>query len=95
MQAAIAAVHDQAARAEDTDWREILGLYGLPERMTGNPMLSLNRAIAAAMVDGPAAAHSWGRSTSRSPAAVACTRRGSTSGTELCPVAACIVAEQR
>jgi RNA polymerase sigma factor (sigma-70 family) len=55
LQAAIAAVHDRAARAEDTDWREILGLYGLLERMTGNPMVSLSRAIAAAMVNGPAA----------------------------------------
>lgn len=55
VQAAIAAVHDQTARAEDTDWREILGLYGLLERMTENPMVSLNRAIATAMVDGPAA----------------------------------------
>jgi RNA polymerase sigma factor (sigma-70 family) len=55
LQAAIAAVHDQAARAEDTDWREILALYGLLERMTGNPMVTLNRAIAAAMVDGPSA----------------------------------------
>jgi RNA polymerase sigma factor (sigma-70 family) len=53
LQAAIAAVHDQARRAEDTDWREILGLYGLLERMTRNPMVTLNRAIAAAMVDGP------------------------------------------
>ncbi len=55
LQAAIAAVHDQAARAEDTDWREILALYGLLERMTDNPMVTLNRAIAAAMVDGPGA----------------------------------------
>jgi RNA polymerase sigma factor (sigma-70 family) len=55
VQAAIAAVHDQAPRVEDTDWREILGLYGLLERITRNPMVSLNRAIAAAMVDGPAA----------------------------------------
>jgi predicted RNA polymerase sigma factor len=55
VQAAIAAAHDQAARQEETDWREILGLYGLLERMTHNPMVSLNRAIAAAMVDGPAA----------------------------------------
>jgi RNA polymerase sigma factor (sigma-70 family) len=55
LQAAIAAAHDQAARAEDTDWREILGLYTLLERMTGNPMVTLNRAIAAAMVDGPEA----------------------------------------
>jgi RNA polymerase sigma factor (sigma-70 family) len=55
LQAAIAAVHDQASRHEDTDWRDILGLYGLLERMTGNPMVALNRAIAAAMVDGPPA----------------------------------------
>ncbi len=55
LQAAIAAAHDRAARSEDTDWREILGLYGLLERLTGNPMVSLNRAIAAAMVDGPPA----------------------------------------
>ncbi len=55
LQAAIAAVHDEAARVEDTDWPEILALYGLLERMSDNPMVSLNRAIAAAMVDGPAA----------------------------------------
>jgi RNA polymerase sigma factor (sigma-70 family) len=54
VQAAIAAVHDQATRAENTDWREILDLYGLLERMMHNPMVALNRAIAAAMVDGPA-----------------------------------------
>jgi RNA polymerase sigma factor (sigma-70 family) len=53
LQAAIVAEHAKAARAEDTDWREILGLYGLLVRMTGNPMVALNRAIAAAMVDGP------------------------------------------
>ena len=52
-QAAIAAVHDQAARPEDTDWFEILSLYGLLERMTGNPMVTLNRAVAAAMAYGP------------------------------------------
>ena len=52
-QAAIAAVHDQAARHEDTDWTEILSLYGLLERMTGNPMVTLNRAVAAAMAHGP------------------------------------------
>jgi RNA polymerase sigma factor (sigma-70 family) len=55
LQAAIAAEHARAARAEDTDWREIVGLYGLLERITGNPMVALNRAIAAAMVDGPEA----------------------------------------
>jgi RNA polymerase sigma factor (sigma-70 family) len=54
LQAAIAAVHDEAARAEDTDWPQILALYGLLERMSDNPMVSLNRAIAAAMVHGPA-----------------------------------------
>jgi RNA polymerase sigma factor (sigma-70 family) len=54
LQAAIAAVHDDARRAEDTDWPQILTLYGLLERMSGNPMVSLNRAIAAAMVHGPA-----------------------------------------
>jgi RNA polymerase sigma factor (sigma-70 family) len=54
VQAQIAALHDQARRAEDTDWPEIASLYGLLERMTGNPMVSLNRAIATAMVDGPA-----------------------------------------
>jgi RNA polymerase sigma factor (sigma-70 family) len=54
VQAAIAAVHDQAASQDDTDWPEILSLYGLLERMTGNPMVTLNRAIAAAMAHGPA-----------------------------------------
>jgi RNA polymerase sigma factor (sigma-70 family) len=55
VQAMIAAVHDEAASVEDTDWPQILTLYGLLERMTGNPMVALNRAIAAAMVHGPAA----------------------------------------
>ncbi|MGH2945917.1 MAG: RNA polymerase sigma factor [Solirubrobacteraceae bacterium] len=54
LQAAIAAVHDEAITAEDTDWPQILALYGLLERMTANPMVTLNRAVAAAMVDGPA-----------------------------------------
>jgi predicted RNA polymerase sigma factor len=55
VQAAIAAVHDQAASHASTDWPEILALYGLLERMTGNPMVTLNRAVAAAMAHGPAA----------------------------------------
>jgi len=55
LQAAIAAIHDEAATAEQTDWPQILALYSLLERMTGNPMVTLNRAIAIAMVDGPAA----------------------------------------
>jgi RNA polymerase sigma factor (sigma-70 family) len=52
LQAAIAAVHDEATRAEDTDWPEILALYGLLKRMCDNPMVTLNHAIAAAMVHG-------------------------------------------
>jgi len=55
LQAAIAGVHDQAVRVTDTDWAQILTLYGLLERMTGNPMVTLNRAVAAAMVHGPQA----------------------------------------
>ncbi|MEU8200559.1 sigma-70 family RNA polymerase sigma factor [Streptosporangium sp. NPDC049046] len=53
LQAAIAAVHDEAATAEETDWPQILALYGLLERMSDNPMVSLNRAVAAAMAHGP------------------------------------------
>ncbi|HTJ37514.1 MAG TPA: sigma-70 family RNA polymerase sigma factor [Dactylosporangium sp.] len=55
IQAAIAAVHAEAGRAEDTDWPQILALYVLLERMTDNPVVTLNRAVAAAMVHGPAA----------------------------------------
>jgi RNA polymerase sigma factor (sigma-70 family) len=55
LQAAIAAVHDEAARAEDTDWTQILALYGLLARMSDNPMVTLNQAIATAMVQGPRA----------------------------------------
>ncbi len=53
LQAAIAAVHDEAVRAEDTDWPQILALYGLLLRMSDNPMVTLSHAIAAAMVHGP------------------------------------------
>jgi RNA polymerase sigma factor (sigma-70 family) len=53
LQAAIAAVHDEAARAKDTDWPQILALYELLKRMSDNPMVALNHAIAAAMVHGP------------------------------------------
>jgi predicted RNA polymerase sigma factor len=55
IQAAIAAIHDRARRAGDTDWRQILALYGLLEQMTRSPIVSLNRAVAAAMVDGAVA----------------------------------------
>jgi RNA polymerase sigma factor (sigma-70 family) len=52
LQAAIAAVHDEAARASDTDWPQILMLYDLLGRRSDNPMIALNHAIAAAMVHG-------------------------------------------
>lgn len=55
LQAAIAAVHDEASRVEETDWRQILALYVTLEQISDNPMVSLNRAIATAMVNGPAA----------------------------------------
>jgi RNA polymerase sigma factor (sigma-70 family) len=55
LQAAIAAVHSEAARADDTDWGEILMLYELLERIAPNPMVTLNRAVAIAMVHGPEA----------------------------------------
>ncbi|HET7232666.1 MAG TPA: DUF6596 domain-containing protein [Longimicrobium sp.] len=54
LQAAIAAVHDEAPSAGETDWPQIHALYGLLRRMTDNPMVALNHAIAAAMVHGPA-----------------------------------------
>ena len=54
LQAAIAAVHDEATRGEDTDWPQIMVLYRLLQRMSDNPMVTLNHAIAAAMVHGPA-----------------------------------------
>jgi RNA polymerase sigma factor (sigma-70 family) len=53
LQAAIAAVHDEAARPEDTDWRQILGLYRLLEAIAPGPMVTLNRIVAVAMVEGP------------------------------------------
>jgi len=54
LQAAIAAVHDEASRVEDTDWPQILALYELLKRMSDNPMVILNHAIAVAMVHGAA-----------------------------------------
>jgi len=55
LQAAIAAIHDEAPRAEDTDWPQILALYELLERIAPNPMVTLNQAVAVAMVRGPQA----------------------------------------
>ena len=56
LQAAIAAEHCKAARAEDTDWPGIVQLYDLLERVEPSPIVSLNRAVAVAMVDGPQSA---------------------------------------
>lgn len=53
LQAAIAAVHDESARFEDTDWRQIVGLYGLLQTIAPGPMVTLNRIVAGAMVTGP------------------------------------------
>ena len=55
LQAAIGAIHDQAGRPDDTDWPAIVSLYRLLEQMTGNPMVTLNRAVATAMAQGPGA----------------------------------------
>ena len=55
LQAAIAAIHDEAATAEETDWPQILALYRALDSITDNPMVELNQAIALAMVDGPQA----------------------------------------
>jgi RNA polymerase sigma factor (sigma-70 family) len=55
LQAAIAAVHDEAPSAEATDWPQILVLYELLERVGANPMVTLNHAVAVAMVQGPRA----------------------------------------
>jgi RNA polymerase sigma-70 factor (ECF subfamily) len=52
IQAAIAAVHCQAGRAEETDWGRILELYGMLERLQPSPVVALNRAVAVAMVQG-------------------------------------------
>jgi len=55
LQAAIAAIHDEATRAEDTDWKQIAVLYSLLRRMSDNPVVALNHAVAVAMVEGPEA----------------------------------------
>ena len=55
LQAAIAAVHDEAPRPEDTDWPQILALYTVLKGLSDNPMVALNHAVATAMVEGPTA----------------------------------------
>jgi RNA polymerase sigma factor (sigma-70 family) len=56
LQAAIAAVHDEAADVTSTDWRQILALYDVLAALAPGPMVALNRTVAVAMVHGPAAA---------------------------------------
>jgi RNA polymerase sigma factor (sigma-70 family) len=53
VQAAIAAIHDQARHVDQTDWPEILALYELHERLADSPVVKLNKAVAVAMVHGP------------------------------------------
>ncbi|HEV3100928.1 MAG TPA: RNA polymerase sigma factor [Candidatus Dormibacteraeota bacterium] len=55
LQAAIAAVHDEAATAAETDWPQILALYDVLEQVSPSPVVTLNRAVAVAMVNGPRA----------------------------------------
>jgi RNA polymerase sigma factor (sigma-70 family) len=55
LQAAIAAVHDEATTADDTDWPQILALYDVLDRVSPSPVVTLNRAVAVAMVRGPRA----------------------------------------
>lgn len=55
LQAAIAAVHDEAPSAEATDWPQIVALYELLRQLSENPMVALNHAVAVAMARGPAA----------------------------------------
>ena len=66
LQAAIAAVHDEAENPEATDWRQIAALYGVLLRLDDNPIVALNHAVAVSMVAGPpgrprTSPASWGR----------------------------------
>jgi predicted RNA polymerase sigma factor len=56
LQAAIAAIHDEATRPELTDWPQIKALYGMLDALAPSPMVTLNRVVATAMVDGPSTA---------------------------------------
>jgi predicted RNA polymerase sigma factor len=67
LQAAIAAVHDEAETVEDTDWPQILALYELLKRVAPGPIVTLNHAIAAAMVHGPAKGLELLRALDRDP----------------------------
>lgn len=59
LQAAIASVYSEAARYQDTDWNEIIGLYDVLARVEPTPVVLLNRAVAVAMRDGPEAGIAW------------------------------------
>jgi RNA polymerase sigma-70 factor (ECF subfamily) len=68
LQAAIAAVHDEAPRADATDWPQILGLYEVLARVAPSPVVALNRAVALAQVAGPAAGLAAADALARDPA---------------------------
>ena len=68
LQAAIAAVHDEAASSEATDWPQILALYELLLRISDNPVVALNHAVAVAMTRGPAAGSRAARAARDRPA---------------------------
>ena len=95
LQAAIAAVHDEAATAADTDWAQILGLYEVLRRVAPSPVVDLNRAVALAQVAGPeaglAAVDALARRTRRWPSTGSSTRPAPTScggwaaGARRCP----------
>ncbi len=82
LQAAIAAVHDEAATVETTDWPQIVGLYDVLRETAPSPVVELNRAVAVAMVDGPdagfallddlAAAGAWTSITCSTPHGAGC-----------------------
>ena len=78
LQAAIAAIHDEAPSAEETDWPQIKALYELLLQSSDNPMVALNHAVAVAMADGPAAGlervESAGATTSSWLRITGCTR---------------------
>ncbi len=67
LQAAIAALHDEAAHADATDWPQIAALYGVLAQLAPNPMVTISRAIAVAMVDGPAAGLELSRALDADP----------------------------
>ena len=83
LQAAIAAIHDEALTADETDWPQILALYDVLEQVSPGPVVTLNRAVAVAMVARTAGRARPARDPRRRrPYAV--TRTGSTSSGDTC-----------